>query len=282
MMEMGISTSVPAWVELFITESQRWQLDGAITILDDFEYQLKVHWKMGIKASSRSCMVANGNASIPHEPDKWPIVDAFPVLGHVIQPTGSIRVCWSNARSAMWRSFWANPGAKDAKHLTVAARLSLLQRAVVPQLSFRCSRWPPQHQIAFELDSLQQKMTASILRLPRFEGEETESYVRRRGRIARSFCAESGQWSLYWFKGAVRWDEHLQRPVNDHSWSSRLRVYHGKEWLMTRRAQFAPSTASRNSPASAHAGRTDTRSCRGRVLPRWHDAVDYAKSMLSE
>ena len=123
-------------------------------------------------------------------------------------------------------------------------------------------------------------MTASLLRLSRLEGEGAESYVRRRGRAARKQCAHHGLWSQQWFKRAIAWDEHLSRRRNFHTWASKLREHRGKTWLMHRRASFAPSTASVVSPASATAGRTGTRSFPGIVHTRWHDGVDFAKSIV--
>ena len=152
-----------------------------------------------------------------------------------------------------------------------------MQRAVVPQLDFRCSRWPPQKQIADELDTLQRNMTAVLIRTPRLEAEETNDYFRRRRRIARNLCIENGLWSKRWFSRSLKWDQHLARPLNRHSWPAQLREYRGREWLMERRMSFAPSVASRTSSASILAGRTDTRAVRGKVHMRWHDGIEFAK-----
>ena len=232
---------------------------------------------MNIKASSRCCMVSEGNNDVPDNVERWPLVKTFLVLGHAIQANGSIRSCWSRARTSMWKAFWANPGAQNANDLPSAARLALLGRAVLPQLDFRCSRWPPQRQIACEVDQLQQKMVASLLRLPRLDGEEAPEYVRRRGRVARRITSANGPWSCKWFRRAVLWDEHLARPQNHHSWPARLREFRGKQWLIDRRASLAPAASSHNSSHSVLAGRTCTRSFRGKVNTRWHDGIDLAR-----
>ena len=177
----------------------------------------------------------------------------------------------------MWKAFWGNPGSNAAKDLPRHSRLALLTRATFPQLSFRCSRWPPQSQIASEVDQVQQKMVASLMRLPPLRGEEAPDYVRRRGRLARKVCADCGIWSHHWFTRSIRWDEHLSRPANAHSWASQLREYRGKQWLMDRRASFA--TAFRSN-VSVHAGRTGTRAFRGIVHTRWHDGVDYGRTIV--
>ena len=172
-------------------------------------------------------------------------------------------------------------GQEDAFHFSIGDKMSLMRRAVLPQLSFRCSRWPPQKQIAVELDRQQQKMVASMMKVPRIPGEEAADYVRRRGRLANKICKTHGTLSSHWFSRCVKWDEHLSRARNMHTWAARLREYHGKQWLIERRAQFAPSSASRSSPSSSSAGRTGTRAIHGKVHMRWHDGVDYARSMMS-
>ena len=179
-----------SWVDNLFSASH--SLSGAICILEDFESQLNEHWGMNIKASSRCCMVSDGNPNVPDNADRWPLVDTFLVLGHAIQSNGSIRACWTRARTSMWKSFWANPGSKATLDLSCDARLTLLGRAVLPQLSFRCSRWPPKRQIACEVDQVQQKMIASLLRLPRLTGEDAPDYVRRRGRLARRVRSDTG------------------------------------------------------------------------------------------
>jgi hypothetical protein len=176
----------------------------------------------------------------------------------------------------MWKAFWANPGSEAANHVDVPRKLQLLSRAVRPQLSFRCSRWPPQRQVASDIDRLQQKMVASMLRLPRLEGEEPDAYVRRRGRLARRHCQQQGTWSAHWFSRATSWDQHLSRPRNKCTWSAMLRGFRGKEWLMQQRSSFAPSGGL--AQASLFAGRTGTRAIHGKVQMRWHDGIDYATS----
>ena len=209
-------------------------------------------------------MVAAGNVEVPTEAQRWPMNDTFLVLGHLLQPTGSIRACWSRTKAVMWKAFWTNPDAESAKNVSIPCKLQLLTRAVQPQMSFRCSRWPPQRQIAHEVDTLQQKITASMLRVPRNHHEEPADYIRRRGRLARALCQKQGRWSAHWFTRACAWDKHISRGHNDNAWSAKLRDYRGKEWLMQRRADLAPHASS----ASLSAGRTGTRAIHGKVQVR--------------
>ncbi|CAK0910579.1 unnamed protein product [Prorocentrum cordatum] len=154
-------------------------LHGAISILDDIEAQLERNWGLHIKPSSRSCMAAAGTG--PGElPSKWPRVHEFTALGHTLQDTGSIRACWQNARAAMWRGFWANPGSK--------------------------------RRIADEVDILQRRMVATIMRVPPRPGEEPACYFRKRGRAAAAECNKQGVWSRRWFWRVLDWQEHLDHP----------------------------------------------------------------------
>ena len=221
-------------------------------------------------------MTASGSTSTPADPQRWPVVAPFPVLGHLLEPTGSIRSCWASSRRTMWRAFWANPASKAGAHLSVPYKLDLLNRCVKPQFAYKCSRWPPQRQIALELDKLQQKMTATVMRVPRVAGEDIDVYVRRRGRIARNHCVQQGRWSDFWFGRAIQWDDHLARERNSYSWSARLRDYRGMQWLMDRRASLAPRDSN---SVSIKAGRTATRAVRGKVHARWHDGIEYARGL---
>ena len=194
-----------------------------------------------------------------------------------MQHNGSIRACWTFTRAAMWRSFWSNAGGKTAASLPTSSRLSLVKRTVTPQLSYRCSRWPPQKQIADELDRVQQKMISIALRQPRLPHEEVQDYVRRRGRAARRICQKHGPWSNHWFARAAALYKHLSRSRNGTVWSAQLRDYHGKKWLEEQRASFI---VSETSSTSILAGRTGTRAFVGKVHTRWHDGVEYAAARL--
>lgn len=153
----------------------------------------------------------------------------------------------------------------------------LLSRAVTPLIDFRCSRWPPQKQIATELDRTQRKMTATLLCVPRSPGEFIDDYVWRRGRISAKLCREHGLWSDRWFNRAIKWESHLSRDRNIQCWAARLRTFRDRAWFMERRSQLAPQDGA---SSSIHAGRTDTRSFPGVVHMHWHDGVELAKARL--
>ena len=272
-----ISLCMSTWVDNLFSVSS--SLPGALAILEDFETFLQRDWRMKIKDKSRSCIVAQGCNDEPANAARWPLLQTFEVLGHTLQSSGSIRACWSKTKRSMWYAFWSNPGSNSARKLSAQARLRLLQRAVTPGLDFRCSRWPPQPQIAKEVDSLQRKMVGSIVNVPRWSGELVGDFVRRRGRNAARLCREHGVWSDRWFKRAVLWDEHLQRPQNSNTWSAKLRAHRDRLWFVQRRASLLPLGQSWSS--SVTGGRTRTRTLPGKVHTRWPDGIFFATSRVS-
>ena len=163
----------------------------------------------------------------------------------------------------MWGAFWANASAAGTMKLPVQLRLKLLLRAVVPILDFKYSRWPPQRQIANELNAVQRKMVAILLRLTPTDGETREQFVRRRGRAARQLCLQCGIWSLRWFRRALAWDSHIRRERNDFTWAAKIVDFRAADYLSQRRA--------------FHNGRTATRSQPGYVSRRWHDGIALAR-----
>ena len=265
------------WVDNIFSVSD--SLSGAIRILEDFEDQLRKNWCMKVKDSSRSCIVADGCLDLPEDTQKWPLSSTFNVLGHTLQSSGSIRACWSNTRRCLWRAFWSNPGARTVRHLGLDSKLRLLQRAVTPALDFRCSRWPPQPQIARELDIVQRKMISSIMRIERGPVESIDLFHQRRGRVAAQVARDQGLWSRRWWQRAQMWDEHLARSRNSSAWSSRLRTHRDRRWFTERRANLLGNQHSQ-SALSVTAGRTQTRTAPGKVHMRWHDGIHLAKDHL--
>ena len=136
---------------------------------------------------------------------------AFPVLGHILQSDGGVRSCWLNTKACMWRAFFSNLNSTTARDLPRDLRIKLLNRACRPSFDYRCSRWPPQRQIAIEVDSFQRKLVAAAVRLPQRPGEAVEEFCRRRGHHAGQLCKELGLWSKRWFERAFKWDAFAKR-----------------------------------------------------------------------
>ena len=172
----------------------------------------------------------------------------------------------------MWKAFWGNLRPVTSQGLALPAKLQLLNRSARPCLDYRASRWPPQLQIAKEVDGMQRRMVALIMRLPRREGESPEEFFRRRARSAGKACSDCGTWSQRWFRRSIAWDEHLRRDRNSTSWPAQLLEYHGGTWLAAQRLM-------RRSP-SVFAGWTGTRASSGKVHMRWHDGIELAQQLV--
>lgn len=259
-----------SWVDNIFSVSD--SLDHAVWIQEDFALQIREHWGLDIKASSRSCMTAAGNIDPSPLPDKWPLRKSFEALGHTLEFDGSVSLCWRAAKAAMWKSFWGNAAAKGSNGLSLGTRLGLLGRATAPALMFRCSRWPPQKHIKKQLDATQRKMTAILLRVIPFPCESSAEFARRRGRVASKFCNKYGLWGDRWFRRAIAWDDHVRRPRNSECWSAALLRWRGEQFLQGRRVAQGSDTV--------FAGRTATRSCQLRVQQRWESGINFAKSSL--
>ena len=208
-------------------------LHGAISILEDFEFQLQQNWHLRIKPSSRACLVPRGSLESPMDQSKWPVHSSFRVLGHILEDNGSTTICWHNTRCSMWRAFFAN----CRKYLRPKLALMLLQRAVLPCLDFRNTRWPAHADLGMKMDKLQRQMVASILRPKMIAGDTPEAFVRRRNRLSSAAARDMGSWSLRHCKRVVSWRNHLLRPANYRSWASILLNFKGFDWVMSRRAQ---------------------------------------------
>ena len=155
------------------------------------------------------------------------------------------------------------------------AKLQLMGRVVVPQIDYRFSRWPPQRQIALEIDRMQRTMTATLL-CSRFNGgESVEDFCRGRNRTCTQICRDHGHWSTRWFESAISWDKHLSRQRNSYCWAARLRSFRDREWCTRRRILYAPV----DGQTSIYAGRTNTRNYHGKVHMRWHDGIHFVANL---
>ena len=163
----------------------------------------------------------------------------------------------------MWKAFWANCGHSSLRSAPAKIKIDLLNRACLPLLDYRCSRWPPQPTFGTELDRVQLKMAAVLLRVGRRLGETPADFCRRRNRLAGDACAKLGRWSQVWRRRAVEWDDHIVRAHSPHSWPSLLRFFHDADWLNEQR--FLRDPCGRRG--------TNTRMSLGRPNVRWHEGI---------
>ena len=143
----------------------------------------------------------------------WSYVSEFPVLGHIISSSGSVRACWQNTRAAMWRSFFGNAGSLRVRGLPTNRKFQLLNRCTTPILAHRCSRWPFNELLASEVKSVQFKMCSALVRTERLEDDSPASFKIRRNRVISQQAFASGSWVVKWCRAGLKWNTHLQRGV---------------------------------------------------------------------
>ena len=210
-------------------------------------------------------MVCKNSAEDSFQSACWPLVTSFPCLGHTLQPDSGVRECVNSTKRGMWRAFWGNCGSTSARTIPLGLKMKLLSKACVPILDCRCSRWPPQRQIAIELDRLQTKMIATLQRVPRISGEAADAYCRRRKKAASKLSQECGIWSKRWYARAIAWDDHVGRAHNPYSWPSVLQEFQGADWLDEQRVLRRMQG-------------TGTRASAGRPCMRWSDGIAFARA----
>ena len=149
-------------------------------------------------------------------------------------------------------------------------RLQLINRAALPILDFKCSRWPYQTQIASEVDTLQRRMLAIAQRLPRQASKDDCAYFRRRASVASAAARAAGLWSRRWANRVLSWSDHLQRPRNSSSWAAKTLPHRNASWRQSLRASLG---------TSVFGGTLGTRSQSGKVHVRWDDGVLNARAV---
>ena len=156
--------------------------------------------------------------------------------GTLCRTLAALQLAGAKRTSQCGEHCFGNCAGAIAQKLAVKTRLSLLNRAVLPVLQHRDTRWPASSKRGIELNRLQRKMVASLQRLQKLPGEEPPEFVRRRNRFATLQIRESGFWSKLHCQRVLAWDAHCRRPPNSASWAPKLLEYHAAEWLSARRA----------------------------------------------
>ena len=156
-------------------------------------------------------------------------------------------------------------------------KVELLNRAVRPSLSFRCSIWPPQKTVGREVDCLQRKMLSLVCPIQRQAGESAALHALRRGRQVSKLIGPKDPWSKHWFGRSCRWDEHVRRG-HTCKWNRDLLSFNNIDWLQKQRVQFTSNFINSIKGLSMWAGRTGTRSFAGKVQPRWEESIRWSKN----
>ena len=212
----------------------------------------------------------------------WKRVDPFEVLGHFISASCSIAQPWGEVRRSIMKAYYAKFRPGVLRHCNTDDVLALMDRHLLPVLTFRCCTWPFTMTIAKEIDSLQARLMAPLLAVTPDQDEDIGEFVRRRNRRANTLCDDHGRWSHIWAQRVMSFDAHIGRNTSGQLWPAHLRFVRDSHWLMERRALFLPRTCSQLQGWTVFAGRTNTRRARGGVPTRWHDGILESKQYLDD
>ena len=165
-----------------------------IVLLEEIQSYMWERWLLKVKPSSKAIMLAAG-CKEPCDDLHWPCVNIFTSLGHLLSSDASAHACRDATIRAAWKSFWANLGCSARRSMSANLRFSLLERCVLPVLSFRWPRWPFVRSHAKRIDRVQKAMYRSILAFKPSPGEDVGAYWRRVHRTTNVHCCERGLWS---------------------------------------------------------------------------------------
>ena len=197
---------------------------------------------------------------------RWNVVSSFRILGHYIEDTGSINLCYSNTVAAMWRQFWANLGKPVFKRFHIKIKIARLDSLVFPILNFRFSRWPFSKSRAKSLDRVQRKMISICLGLRCLVNESGESFVQRRLARINEIIPFQKRWSYIWASRVVDWSNHVVRNTHGHCWSTQLIDVVSPEELAERRRD--------------NYNRPCTRIVPGFTSTRWYESIEPANEWI--
>ena len=164
----------------------------------------------------------------------------------------------------MWTAVLRNLTGRAAKSLPMGARLRLLQRAATSILDYRLARWPLSATTAREVDAFQRKCMVVIQSIPRKDGDDLDTWYRKKQRAAGDLARSQGLWSIRHRDRATSWFEHINRPRNSMSVSSLVFKHKNHAWRVRRRIEMGSS--------SATAGRLNCRAI-SHVQAQWEDSL---------
>ena len=252
---------------------------------------LKRDWGLNLKSGSGSCLVARGHDLEDFEPtSEFPIVSDVEVLGWWISDNASMALNWQRTVAACWAAFYANVRARGWKRLGAQRRLVLLDRVIRPLLAYKLRIHGPSPHYHAQLQKLQRHMVSRTCGNFRLATEDWKTFASRVCRHAKSLVGTKiSDWAQDWVKGALRWDAHLRRDNSEQvksvtlgadlffctsfSWAASLVCFLDSEYFNARRR-----TESRDVFGRLHT-RTSTRCRTGHVPLRWHDAIEFCKTI---
>eukprot|EP00746_Dinoflagellata_sp_MGD_P142543 gnl/MRDRNA2_/MRDRNA2_75497_c0_seq1.p1 gnl/MRDRNA2_/MRDRNA2_75497_c0~~gnl/MRDRNA2_/MRDRNA2_75497_c0_seq1.p1 ORF type:complete len:331 (+),score=52.39 gnl/MRDRNA2_/MRDRNA2_75497_c0_seq1:1030-2022(+) len=246
--------------------------DNAVAVLDDFEDQLRLLWGNEFKADSRKLLTPKGSKQRHAVGSKWRIVEDFECLGTCLQHDGETHRAWTQARSSMWRAFFAQQKGHDLyKQIPIQHKIKNLHTCVLPVLQYKVKHFPMSKSRFQDIDAEQRKCYSACARIQPRPDEETMSFIRRRNLQITSLVAQHSKWSSVIANQSVEWHQHLRRNTSGALWTGHLENLRNEVWLQQRR-EMHPAWKSR----------TATRAFRGHVASRLAEGYSTAKAWLTQ
>ena len=190
----------------------------------------------------------------------------------------------------MWKRYYGISRAAGWSRPSLARKCIHIERSLWSILAFYCGTWPPQRQVAREVDGVQRKMIASAMRLQKLPEEHPATYIRRRNRDANRLLAKGGRWSQRWFQKATNWDQHIRRDLKrqllhvvdnvpapllatSFAWGPPLVAFQDLDFLNRQRVVHRVNEFSDRINV-----RTGLRVGRRRIHPRWSQSIELFKA----
>ena len=224
-----------------------------------------------------------------------PLVVSANILGWEISNDASLHRQWQILLRKVWGAYFANIRCKSWRRLGVPRRLKLLDRAIKPVVLYFLKPWVPTMDWLEKLRRLQNHLLSRCLVNHRLSVEDFATYSQRCVQMVKQHLGNSvSDWTKLWIEGSFSWDDHLARDWTEqcrsfreglaqtngvrtfatcYSWAASLSRFHASDWLAARRVLTV------NESGRAHS-RTNTRSIRGVVRPRYHDAMDALRDLF--
>ena len=240
---------------------------SAVYLIEQVEDLLKSRWNLHIKESSKELLVAKGCPVQFALQDGWSQTDELASLGDIISNDMSPHPLLKQAEVKSWAAFWRNSGSSLARHLTVTQRVKQNQKMVWPCYAHCISRVPPSKSNLTRIQQHQNKMTKIMLQEWPRSDETPETFVKRVN-ASISYLNRSVSWSKLVVKNATSWRDHLLRPNNFSSPSSKLLRHNDADFVQTCRRLLYPYNTQRHD--------CGLQCMLGNLQSRWEEAVRRA------
>jgi hypothetical protein len=259
------SVGLMSWIDNIIALAD--SPTSAVYLIEQVEDLLKSRWNLHIKESSKELLVAKGCPVQFALQDGWSQTDELASLGDIISNDMSPHPLLKQAEVKSWAAFWRNSGSSLARHLTVTQRVKQNQKMVWPCSAHCISRVPPSKSNLTRIQQHQNKMTKIMLQEWPRSDETPETFVKRVN-ASISYLNRSVSWSKLVVKNATSWRDHLLRPNNFSSPSSKLLRHNDADFVQTCRMLLYPNNTQRHG--------CGLRCIPGNLHSRWEEAVRRA------